>query len=142
MSDRLLTIGELAHRAGVAPSALRYWEELGLLRAPVRIAGQRRYPESALGPVGLILLLRDAGFTLAEQKALLASRATAPGNWQRLAQRKLAELDDQIANAQTAREAIDHALHCPYEDIRQCPNFASVIAARLTGQPLRQAHSH
>jgi hypothetical protein len=46
------------------------------------------------------------------------------------------------AMAQTAREAIDHALRCPYEDILQCPNFASVIAARLTGQPLHQAHPH
>jgi DNA-binding transcriptional MerR regulator len=142
MSDRLLTIGELARRVGVATSALRYYEELGLLRAPVRIAGQRRYPESAAGLVGIILLLRDVGFTLAEQKAFMASRAAAPGDWQRLARRKLAELDDQIANAQTAREAIKHALRCPHEDILECPNFASVIAARLTGQPLHEAHPH
>jgi DNA-binding transcriptional MerR regulator len=142
MPDRLLTIGELARRAGVATSALRYWEELGLLRAAVRISGQRRYPESATGLVGVILLLRDAGFTLAEQKALMASRAAAPGDWKRLARRKLADLDDQIAKARTAREAIDHALHCPYEDILECPNFAGVIAARLNGQPLREAHPH
>jgi hypothetical protein len=54
----------------------------------------------------------------------------------------LAELDHQIANAQTAREAIEHALRCPHHDIVECPNFASVIAARLAGQPLHQAHSH
>jgi MerR family transcriptional regulator, copper efflux regulator len=42
----------------------------------------------------------------------------------------------------SAREAINHALRCPHKDIRQCPNFASVIAARLTGQPLHQAHPH
>src|SRR5215831_13506764 len=105
MSDRLLTIGELARRAGVAASALRYYEELGLLPTPARIAGQRRYPESAAGLVGIILLLRDVGFSLAEQRALMASRATAPGDWQRLVRRKRAELDDQIANAQAAREA-------------------------------------
>jgi DNA-binding transcriptional MerR regulator len=142
MSDRLLTIGELARRAGVATSALRYWEELGLLPAAARIAGQRRYPESAAGLVGLILLLRDAGFSLAEQKAFMAARAAAPGDWQRLARRKLAELDDQIANAQTARKAITHALRCAHKDIRQCPNFAAVTAARLTGQPLDEAHRH
>jgi DNA-binding transcriptional MerR regulator len=117
MSDRLLTIGELARRAGVATSALRYWEELCLLRVAARISGQRRYPQSAVGLVGIILLLRDVGFSLAE-------------------------LDDQIAKAQTAREAIDHALRCPHGDILECPNFASVIAARLTGQPLHQAHPH
>jgi DNA-binding transcriptional MerR regulator len=142
MSDRLLTIGELARRAGVATSALRYWEELGLFPTPARRSGQRRYPESAVGLVGIILLLRDVGFSLAEQKAFMASRAVALDGWQRLARRKLAELDDQIAKAQTAREAIDHALRCPYEDILECPNFARVIAARLAGQPLHEAHPH
>jgi DNA-binding transcriptional MerR regulator len=142
MSDRLLTIGELARRAGVATSALRYWEELGLLPAPARISGQRRYPASAAGRVGVILLLRDVGFTLAEQKAFMASRAAAPGGRQRLARRKLAELDDQIAKAHNARQAIDHALRCPHGDIFECPTFASVVAARLTGQPLHQAHPH
>jgi len=142
MSDRLLTIGELARRAGVATSAVRYYEELGLLPTPARIAGQRRYPESATGLVGIILLLRDVGFSLAEQKAFMASRAAAPGDWKRLARRKLAELDDQIAKAHTAREAIEHALVCPHDDILQCPTFAAVTAARLTGQPLHQAHRH
>jgi MerR family copper efflux transcriptional regulator len=140
MSDPLLTISELGRRAGVATSALRYWEELGLLPAPARIAGQRRYPESAAWLVGVILLLRDVGFSLAEQKAFMASHAAAPGDWQRLARRKRAELDEQIAKAQTAREAIDHALRCLHEDILECPTFASLIAARLTGQPLHQAH--
>src|SRR6266498_3637497 len=97
MPDQLLTIGELARRAGVATSALRYYEELGLLPTPARISGQRRYPESAVGLVGTILLLRDVGFSLAEQKALMASRAVARDDWQQLARRKLAELDDQIA---------------------------------------------
>jgi DNA-binding transcriptional MerR regulator len=142
MPERLLTIGELSRRARVATSALRYWEELGLLPAAARISGQRRYPESAVWLVGVILLLRDVGFTLAEQKAFMASRAAAPDDWQRLARRKRAELDDQIASAQTAREAIDHALHCPHEDILGCPTFAGVITARLTGQPLHQAHPH
>ena len=131
-----------ARRAGVATSALRYWEELGLLPPAARIAGQRRYPDSAAGLVGIILLLRDVGFTLAQQKAFMASRAAAPGDWQLLARRKLAELDDQIAKAQAAREAINHALRCPHDDILDCPTFASVTAARLTGQPLHQAHGH
>jgi MerR family redox-sensitive transcriptional activator SoxR len=142
MSDQLLTIGELAGRAGVATSALRYYEELGLLPPPARISGQRRYPESAVWLVGIILLLRDVGFSLAESKAFMASRAVAPDEWRRLAGRKLAELDEQIANAHTAREAIEHALRCPHEDIVQCPNFAGVLAARLAGKPLHEAHPH
>jgi MerR family redox-sensitive transcriptional activator SoxR len=142
MGDRQLTIGELAKSTGVATSALRYYEELGLIPAPVRVSGQRRYPESAVGLVGMILLLRDVGFSLRESKTLLASRRQAVDGWRRLAQRKLANLDEQIAKAQTAKEAITHALHCPHDDIATCRNFASVIAARLAGQPLEEAHPH
>jgi DNA-binding transcriptional MerR regulator len=136
----LLTIGELARRAGVTASALRYYEELGLLPPPARISGQRRYPESAARLVGAILLYSDAGFTLAEQKVLMGSHKTASGEWTRLARRKLAELDEQIARAQAARDAIRHGLTCPHEDITQCPNFNAGITARLAGQPLSRSH--
>ena len=136
----MLTIGELARRAGVAASAVRYYEELGLLPAPARISGQRRYPESAARLVAAILLYSDAGFTLAEQKALLTTGASTPGERSQLMRRKLAELDEQIARAQAAREAISHGLRCPHEDITQCPNFNAGITARLDGQPLSQSH--
>ena len=142
MTDRYLTIGALARRTGVATSALRYWEELGLMPAPARVSGQRRYPESAVGLVGVILLLRDVGFSLRESKAFLASRTQAVEGWRRLAQRKLAHLDEQIVKAETARKAITHALHCPHDDITTCRNFANVVAARLAGQPLEEAHQH
>jgi DNA-binding transcriptional MerR regulator len=104
MSDRDLTIGELAKRTGVATSALRYYEELGLLPAPVRVSGQRRYPESAVGLVGTILLLRDVGFSLGESKAVLASRPQAVDSWRSHTQRKLADLDEQIAKARPPRK--------------------------------------
>jgi DNA-binding transcriptional MerR regulator len=136
----LLTIGELARRAGVTTSAVRYYEELGLLPPPARISGQRRYLESAARLVAAILLYSDAGFTLAEQKTLLANRASTSGDRRQLMQRKLAELDEQIARAQAVREAISHGLRCPHEDITQCPNFNAGITARLAGQPLSQSH--
>jgi DNA-binding transcriptional MerR regulator len=142
MGDRHLTIGELAKRTGVATSALRYYEELGLIPEPVRVSGRRRYPESAVGLVGMILLLQDVGFTLRESKAFLGSRTQAVDSWRSLSQRKLADLDEQIAKAQTAKEAITHALHCPHDDIATCPNFANVVAARLADQPLKEAHPH
>jgi DNA-binding transcriptional MerR regulator len=136
----LLTIGELARRAGVSASALRYYEELGLLPAPARVSGQRRYHESAARLVAAILLYSDAGFTLAEQKALLAVHAGPQGDRRLLMQRKLAELDEQISRAQAIREAISHGLRCPHEDINQCPNFNAGITARLAGEPLSRSH--
>ncbi len=88
----------------------------------------------------MILLYSDAGFSLAEQKALMASRAGEAGEWQRIAREKLAELDEQIARAQAAREAISHGLRCRHKDVTQCPNFDAGIRARLAGQSLAQAH--
>ena len=123
--DGLLTIGDLARRAGVSTSALRYYEELGLLPAPA---------------VAAIQLYSDAGFTLAEQKALMTTRPGTTGGPRQLMQRKLAELDEQIARAQAARDAIGHGLRCPHEDITQCPTFNAGITARLAGQPLSRSH--
>jgi DNA-binding transcriptional MerR regulator len=142
---RALTIGELARRTGVTASALRYYEELGLLTAPARVSGQRRYPESAVIIVAAIRLHSDAGFTLAEQKALATAPDDAP-DWRELAQRKLAELDERIARAQAARDAISHGLRCPRRDPGQRPDFQAVcpdFKARVTaGRPgPGQSHS-
>jgi MerR family redox-sensitive transcriptional activator SoxR len=137
-----LTIGELARTTGIATSTLRYWEELGLLPTPARVSGQRRYPPSVVGLVGLILSLRDVGFTLRELQVLIASRSDGLDAWRELAQRKLAQLDERIAQTQAARTAIAHGLACQHQDILNCPNFVSVIAARLAGAPLQEAHPH
>jgi DNA-binding transcriptional MerR regulator len=106
------------------------------------MCGQRRYDPSAVERVGVVLLLRDVGFTLAETKAFLASRSAAPDAWRRLARRKLAELDAQVQRATIARVALQHALRCEHEDILDCPRFAGVLAARLQGKPLQEAHTH
>jgi DNA-binding transcriptional MerR regulator len=139
MSEQL-TIGELARRTGVATSALRYWEELGLLPAPARVSGQRRYPPSAVGLVGVVVALQNVGFTLREVKAFIASRSPAGDGWRELYQRKLTELDQRIAQAQVARTAIAHGLACPHKDILQCSNFAGGVAALLAGCSLQEAH--
>jgi MerR family redox-sensitive transcriptional activator SoxR len=141
MAQELLTIGELARRTDVATSALRYYDELGLLRPATRVSGRRRYPPEAVGVVGVILFLRDVGFTLDEIRRLLAARATSPQAWRELAGRKLAELDERIAEAQAARVAVEHALACPHEDIITCPNFQEVVRLRLEGKPLQEVHS-
>src|SRR2546423_3799149 len=95
MADDLLTIGELSRRTGVATSALRYYEEVGLLRHATRISGHRRYSPEVVGVVGAILLLRDA-FTLDEIRRLMAARSKSPRSWRELARRKLVELDERI----------------------------------------------
>ncbi|WP_035855491.1 MerR family DNA-binding protein [Cryptosporangium arvum] len=136
------SIGDLARATGVAASALRYWEELGLLPAAERVCGQRRYPASAPRDVGQILVLQEAGFSLRDIGAVLASWDDDPDAWRALARRKLAELDERIARAQAARSAVAHALACPHPGPRSCPTAAEVVAGRLSGSSLAESHRH
>ena len=141
MADETLTIGELARRTGAAPSALRYYEEIGLLAPPARVSGRRRYGPEAVGIVGAVLVLADVGFTLAEIQQLMVARGTDPSSWRELVRRKLTELDERIAEAQAARVAVEHALACPRDDIVTCPNFQEVVRLRLAGRPLDDVHA-
>ena len=136
-----LTIGEVARATGVATSTLRYWEDLGLLPTPARVGGKRRYPGSAVDLVGVILFLQDVGFTLRELKTLIESRSDRDA-WRDLARRKLAELDQRITRTQAARTAIAHGLACRYDDVFECPTFTRIVAARLAGASLQEAHRH
>jgi len=138
----LLTIGELAARTRIATSALRYYEELGLLRPASRVSGHRRYRPAAVDQVGVILFLRDVGFSLLEIRQFVGSRARLGRAWRELARRKVAELDDVIADATAARSALEHGIRCRHDDILECPNFWGGIGARLAGASLDQAHAH
>jgi DNA-binding transcriptional MerR regulator len=124
----LVPIGELARRTGVAASALRYYERVGLLPPAERVGGRRHFPPSSAERVALIRLCQDAGFTLSEIGRLLDGWSRA---WGRLAERKIAELDARIADAQRAKELITHALECPHRDLFACPNFHSALEAHL-----------
>jgi DNA-binding transcriptional MerR regulator len=129
--DGLVPIGELARRTGVATSALRYYERIGLL-PPAERAGQRRhYPPSVAERVALVRLYQDAGFTLQEIGRMLAARSQGRRGWGDLAERKITELDARIADAQQARTLIKHALECPHDDLLACPSFRSILEAQL-----------
>jgi MerR family redox-sensitive transcriptional activator SoxR len=135
----LVPIGELARRTGVATSALRYYERIGLLLPAERVGQRRHYPPSSAERVALIRLYQDAGFTLAEIGRLIAAWSRGRRDWDRLAERKIAELDARIADAQRAKKLITHALECPYRDLFACPNFRSALEAHLEhpGSPHR-----
>ena len=116
-------IGEVARRAGVEPSAIRYFESLGLLPEPPRAGGKRRYEESILEWLSLIALAREAGFTMAEIKQLVSGFApgTKPAaRWQALATRKLAEVDAMVARAERMRAVLRVALDCGCFRLEDC----------------------
>jgi DNA-binding transcriptional MerR regulator len=134
-----LTIGELARRTGVTTSALRYYDELGLVRPTRRASGHRRYGVDAVTAVGAVRFLQEVGFTLAETK-LIATRGRSPDAWRALAVRKSEELRQRIAREEAARQAIEHSLVCPKEDILDCPNFWATVRRVLAGYELEDAH--
>ena len=127
----LVPIGELARRTGVATSALRYYERIGLLSPAERVGQRRHYSPSNAERVALIRLCQDAGFTLAEIGRLLAAWSRGGRAWGHLGERKIVELDARIADAQRAKKLITHGLECPHRDLLACPNFRSALEAHL-----------
>lgn len=116
-------IGEVARRAGIRTSALRYYESIGLLPAPRRVGGRRRYDEHVLEMLKVIRLAGRAGFTVAEIKTLLHGFApdTSPAaRWQPLARQKLAELDAQIERAQAMKRLLEIGLGCGCLRLEDC----------------------
>ncbi|MEU8699476.1 MerR family DNA-binding protein [Streptomyces sp. NPDC048680] len=119
---RYLPIGELADKARVRPSALRYWEERGLLPGALREGGRRVWPVATVRRVALIKMAQRAGFSLAEITQLLADDTTpsATRQWREMAARKLPELDRHIAQAQVLRKAVADCLECGCMKFDQC----------------------
>jgi DNA-binding transcriptional MerR regulator len=127
----VLSIGELAGRTGLARSALRYYERVGLLSPAGRVGGRRQYKASTVERVALIQLCRDAGFRLREIRALLATGGRRTQPWTRLVEAKLRELDTRIAQAEHARALVQHALDCPNPSLFACKNFRAAVRARV-----------
>lgn len=111
---RLLDIGDVAARARMRPSALRYYEQIGLLPAAERIRGRRAFPATVVRRLALIKMLQRTGFSLAEIHELLATSTTtgATRQWRELAERKLPDLDRLIHDTQTLRQAVADCLAC------------------------------
>ena len=118
-----LAIGDVARRAGIRPSALRYYESVGLLSAPKRVNGRRRYDESTVQMLKVVQLAQQAGFTVAEIRTLLHGFApdTPPAaRWQPLAQHKIAELDALIERAQQMKRILETGLNCGCLRLEDC----------------------
>ena len=134
-----MKIGQLARETGVAASAIRYYERLGLLPAPDRASGQRRYPRDAHNRVLLIRFASEMGFTLGEIKLFLSglreSRPVGP-RWKSLANRKIREVDDQIQNARRLKALLEHLVQCHCASLQICVQRLS-LSPRL--QAVRRA---
>jgi MerR family transcriptional regulator, redox-sensitive transcriptional activator SoxR len=115
-----LTIGEVAAEAGVAATTLRYYERIGLVPAPARLGGQRRYDDTVLTRLEVIRLCKSAGFALEEIQALFADDAPGRPASRALAEAKLAEIDAQMASLARARAVIEWGMRCTCPSIDTC----------------------
>jgi MerR family redox-sensitive transcriptional activator SoxR len=120
---RGMAIGEVARKAGLATSALRYYEKAGLLPKQQRISKQRRYDAEILGRLAVIRIARDAGFTIAETRTFLTGfgAETRPSaRWKTLASRKLGEVDALMDRALRMKALLESSFRCGCLRLEDC----------------------
>ena len=119
---RSLLIGRVAERTGLAVSALRYYDAIGLLGDVPRRAGVRHFPATVLRRIALIRAAQEAGFALAEIKLLLDQRpdASTRQQWETLASRRLPELDALIDRLTSLRTTVADCLACGCLSLTTC----------------------
>ncbi len=119
-----MRIGEVARRAGVRVSLIRYYEEIGLLPEPERVSGQRRYDETVLRRLSVIDVAQRAGLSLEEIRELV-DHGNDPVNerLRAVAARRLPEIEALIERAERVREWLRTATECSCERIDDCALF-------------------
>jgi MerR family transcriptional regulator, copper efflux regulator len=128
----LMTIGEVARRAQVATSTIRYYERRGLLTPDARQSGQRRYTAGTLRRLVFIGMMQDMGLTLDEACGILNAATVA--EWKSIADQRLAALDGQIAQLQHVRALLAAALFCRFDHpATDCTIMGAEIDRRLSG---------
>jgi DNA-binding transcriptional MerR regulator len=129
-----MTIGEVAARAGIATSAIRFYEKAALLKPPVRVNGRRIYSAEAVHHLVIVRFAKANGFTLPEIRLLLRGfpeSTPASIRWKKMARGKIAELEASITRAKAMKEMLESlAAHCRCRTLEQC---AQGIARSLGG---------
>ena len=123
-TTELLTIGDVAGRSGFATSALRYYEQQGLIESHRSSGGQRRYDRSVLRRLAFIRAARNIGLGLDEvreaMERLPASRTPTRADWTRLSKSWRARLDEQIAALEQLRDGLDSCIGCGCLSLQKC----------------------
>jgi MerR family redox-sensitive transcriptional activator SoxR len=120
----LLAIGEVSARSGMAPSALRYYEEQGLIASSRTAGGARRYPRSVLRRLAVIRAARNVGLSLPEVRSALdtlpAGRTPTATDWARLSEGWRDRLDEQIAALSRLRDGLSSCIGCGCLSLDRC----------------------
>ena len=120
----LLTIGEVARRSGVAASALRFYEERGLISSERAGSGHRRYPRPVLRRIAFVVFAQRVGLTLDEIGAQLAKlppdRAPNKRDWSRLSRRWTSRIDQRIAELERLKLGLTGCIGCGCLSLERC----------------------
>jgi len=125
-----LTIGELAQRAGLNPSAIRYYKSVGIVPEPARVNGRRRYNSDMLYLLRAVGIAKQAGFSIDDMRQLFGGSETLAVScdvWEPLARRKLAEVDALIQHARAMKALLEAGLSCGCLGPRECVVFGRVF---------------
>lgn len=134
-----LSVGELARRAGVAVSALHFYESRGLIRSQRTAGNQRRYARDMLRRVAVIRAAQRVGVPLADIAAALAAlptqRTPTAADWAKLSARWRADLDARITRLTQLRDTLDGCIGCGCVSLRKCrlANPDDTLAAQGDG---------
>lgn len=123
-----LSIGEVASRAGISTSTIRYYEGVGLVAEPERVGGKRRYDPGVIRRLALIEAAKGVGMTIREIHTLLygfPAESGASERWQSLASGKLEEVDGRIAELRQIRALLEEALRCDCASLDECARMLS-----------------
>lgn len=127
-----LDIAEVAQRSGIPPSALRFYEEKGLIRSIGRRGLRRQFDSGVLERLALIALGRAAGFAL-EEIALMFAPDGRTNIDREMLSAKAEELDKTIRRLSAMRDGLRHAAVCPAPSHSECPTFRRILKAAGAG---------
>lgn len=137
MADGTLSIGEVATRTGVSPSALRFYEAEGLLTSTRTSGGQRRYPRAALRRIAFVRVAQRVGLSLEEIRQALGtlpeSRTPTKQDWARLSVSWRSRLDEQIALLERLRDELTSCIGCGCLSLRACTLYNPSDSAATLG---------
>jgi MerR family transcriptional regulator, redox-sensitive transcriptional activator SoxR len=141
MNETSISIGELARRSGVAPSAIRFYEEQGLVSSSRTEGGQRQYRREALRRIGFIRAAQAVGLNLAEIRAALATlpgqRTPTKQDWQRLSRTWQPMLQERIDALIALRDQLASCVGCGCLSLKACSLYNPGDIARRRGSGAR-----
>ncbi|MBU2999976.1 redox-sensitive transcriptional activator SoxR [Roseovarius nubinhibens] len=137
LSNSALSIGSISARTGLAPSAIRYYEDEGLIAPGRNASGHRRYARSDIRRLSFVQISQGLGFTIAEIREALSSlpadRAPTKADWSRISRRFGAELDARIARMQLLRTKLDSCIGCGCLSLKTCALYNPRDRAKRLG---------